>query len=160
MHPLRLFPSARLPFMQTCPHCQSSLSDGAKRKSPPKRKPVGSTSPKAAAAAPLTTVSARAMEGAPGSGGPGAAAAHSRLQSAETLALPPFEREDPDETRVMVESPAGTNVWFQAFIVEETQTELQLRFPGARGAALRGSGACLSATLRRGDVRPRHVQLT
>jgi hypothetical protein len=100
------------------------------------------------------------MEGAPGSGGPGAAAAHSRLQSAETLALPPFEREDPDETRVMVESPAGTNVWFQAFIVEETQTELQLRFPGARGAALRGSGACLSATLRRGDVRPRHVQLT
>lgn len=157
--PLPLAP----PSLQTCPLCNSILhprtsGDKVKRRSAGSSSKGGSRSKDKDTSPDDESPVARAQGTPPSSSGPDEAmlaspTAHSRLQPSERLDLPPFEREDPDDGRVMVEVPAGSNAWYQAFAVAESATEMHLRFPGeSRGCQRRSEAQQTTQPLEAGHV--------
>lgn len=45
----------------------------------------------------------------------------------------------------MMELQAGSNVWYQAYIIKESKNEMKVRFPGARRHGLGSAGLALGA---------------
>ena len=52
------------------------------------------------------------------------------VQPEEKLEDVLFEREDDEDPRIMVEVPAGSNLWYQANYETESLNEIKLYFPG------------------------------
>ena len=54
---------------------------------------------------------------------------YSSLAPGERLDCPTFDREDDEDVRVMVEHPAGSNLWYQYYYITESNNEIKLKIP-------------------------------
>ncbi len=82
---------------------------------------------------------------------PPPAAAASRLtmgqaQSAETCDQPPVVCPQGSQPYFMTELEAGSGVYFKAYVIIETQAEVELRFPGMDATCIMRDKTCPACT--------------